>query len=132
MNNVYILCLAVLEVVMSYQNKVDMSPWRGSYRGWQKCNLCDASVFLMQNRMDWLMIYQVWRDPLKLNLIKQGFFEEGVGLREPILKVYKDVKVDVTVGSRVADSCIKFDDVGSGVNSYLMKGNGWSLKCHRM
>ncbi|KAL9997219.1 putative polygalacturonate 4-alpha-galacturonosyltransferase [Helianthus debilis subsp. tardiflorus] len=61
------------------------------------------------------------RDLLKLNLIKQ---EEGVGLREPVLKVYKDVKVDVTVGSGVADSGIKPDDVGSGGNSDLMKGNG--------
>ncbi|MFS7968168.1 hypothetical protein Hanom_Chr09g00794311 [Helianthus anomalus] len=42
----------------------------------------------------------------------------------PILKVYKDVKVDVPVGSRVADSGIKSDDVGSGGNSDLMKGNG--------
>ncbi|KAJ0567794.1 hypothetical protein HanPSC8_Chr06g0259171 [Helianthus annuus] len=50
--------------------------------------------------------------------------EEGVGLREPILKVYKDVKVDVPVGSKVANSGIKSDDVGSGGNSDLMKGNG--------
>ncbi|KAM0046781.1 hypothetical protein Hdeb2414_s0009g00320551 [Helianthus debilis subsp. tardiflorus] len=57
---------------------------------------------------------------LNLKLIKQ----EGVGLRESILKVYKDVKVDVTVGSRVTDSGIKSDDVGSGGNSDLMKGNG--------
>ncbi|KAK1412592.1 hypothetical protein QVD17_33969 [Tagetes erecta] len=68
------------------------------------------------------------RDLLKLNLAKQ---EDGVGLREPILNVYKDVKLDHAVGSRFLDSGIKSDDLGSGENNGFIKGNEGDLDAKR-
>ncbi|KAI3678860.1 hypothetical protein L6452_38164 [Arctium lappa] len=64
------------------------------------------------------------RDLLNLNLVKQ---EEGEGLKEPILKVYKDVNVDplVTFGSR--DVGIKSNDLRSRENDDLTERNEGDL-----
>ncbi|KAI3760138.1 hypothetical protein L1987_50528 [Smallanthus sonchifolius] len=64
------------------------------------------------------------RDLLRLNLINQ---EDGVGLREPILNVYKDVNADPTVSSRFQDLGVRFDDIGRGENNGFSKGNEGDL-----
>ncbi|KAK9070131.1 hypothetical protein SSX86_010531 [Deinandra increscens subsp. villosa] len=59
------------------------------------------------------------RELLKLNIVKQ---EEGGGLREPILNVYKDVNFDTLVSSGSLDLGIKSDEPNDNT-----KRNGWSL-----
>ncbi|XP_076951171.1 putative galacturonosyltransferase 6 isoform X1 [Bidens hawaiensis] len=58
------------------------------------------------------------RDLRKLNLVKQ---EESVGLREPVLEVYKDVNVDPTVSSR-------FTDLGGDVDAKGISGQNQEEK----
>ncbi|MFS7910739.1 hypothetical protein Hanom_Chr02g00109741 [Helianthus anomalus] len=83
-----------------------------------KCNLCDASVFSDAKSNGLVDDLSSLEGSAEAESDKAKFF----------CNVYKDVKVDVTVGSRDADSDIKSDDVGSGGNIDLMKGNCWSLE----
>nr|XP_043635519.1 probable galacturonosyltransferase 6 [Erigeron canadensis] len=61
------------------------------------------------------------RDLLNLNLVKQ---DEDVGVKEPILNVYKDVNVDPLVSSVTSDDDVKSDDPGSGENNDDTKETG--------
>lgn len=60
------------------------------------------------------------RDLLKPNLVKQ---EEGEGVREPVLNVYKDVNVEPLISSGSPDLVVKSDDPTSSENNDR-NGNG--------
>lgn len=86
-------------------------------------SVCAPILLLYESKgfIEDLSSFKGRRELLKLNIVKQ---EEGGGLREPILNVYKDVNVDPLVGFGSPDTVVKSDDLGNGGNNDFSGNEG--------